>query len=163
MKYRMEEKGPFRIAGFVKRVPLIYEGINPEIAAMWESLDQDTITILKALSNTEPRGMISASTNFSEGRLEGGELDHYIGVATSEQPPQELARLEVPACTWAVFESMGPFPETLQNIWGRIYAEWFPASNYQQAQGPEILWNENYDVDSPTFRSEIWIPVAKRQ
>jgi len=163
MNYRIEEKARFRIVGFMKRVPLIYEGVNPEIAAMWQSLDENTINTLKALSNVEPLGLLSASTNFSEGRLDGGELDHYIGVATTREHPESLTRLEVSASTWAVFESIGPFPQTLQNIWGRIYSEWFPSSNYQQAVGPEILWNENKDVDSPTFRSEIWIPIAKRQ
>ena len=162
MKYRIIEKEEFNIVGLTKRVPLIYEGVNPEIAAMWQSLDMDTIQTLKALSNVEPMGMISASTNFSEGRQDGGELDHYIGAATTQEPPDNLARLEVPASTWAVFESIGPFPETLQNIWGRIYSEWFPSSDYEQVKGPEILWNENKDVESPTFRSEIWIPVAKR-
>ncbi len=162
MNYRIEEKTAFAIVGIMRRVKLIYEGVNPEIAAMWQSLDETTITTLKALSNVEPRGLISASTNFSEGRLEGSKLDQYIGAATTKETPDNLTRLEVPACTWAVFESVGPFPETLQNVWGRIYAEWFPASGYEQVKGPEILWNENKDVTSPTFRSEIWIPVKKR-
>ncbi|MCX7708843.1 MAG: GyrI-like domain-containing protein, partial [Clostridia bacterium] len=56
-----------------------------------------------------------------------------------------------------------PFPETLQNVWGRIYSEWFPASGYEQAEGPEILRNEHKDVTSPCFKSEIWIPVKKRK
>jgi AraC family transcriptional regulator len=60
-----------------------------------------------------------------------------------------------------VFEAVGPFPETLQNIWGRIYSEWFPSSGYEQVEGPEILWNADKDTTSPTFRSEIWIPVKK--
>jgi AraC family transcriptional regulator len=161
MNYRIEEKDAFAIIGLMRRVKLIYEGVNPEIAAMWQSLDEATIATLKALSNVDPRGMISASTNFSEGRQEGDELDHYIGVATTKAAPDNLARLEVPAYTWAVFESVGPFPETLQNIWGRIYAEWFPTSGYEQVKGPEILWNEGKDVTSLTFRSEIWIPVKK--
>ena len=161
MNYRIVEKAGFRIVGIMKRVPLIYEGVNPEIAAMWESLDDGTIDKLKALSNVEPVGLLSASTNFSEGRLDGGELDHYIGVATTKENPENLTWLDVPASTWAVFESVGPFPETLQNIWGRIYSEWFPSSNYEQTVGPEILWNENKDVDSPAFRSEIWIPVIR--
>lgn len=163
MNYRIEEKAGFSIVGLFKRVPLIYEGVNPEIAAMWQSLDTEMINTLKSLSNVEPMGLISASTNFSEGRLDGGELDHYIGAATTKPYPQDLACLDVLASTWAVFESVGPFPETLQNIWGRIYAEWFPSSGYQQVKGPEILWNENKDVSSPTFRSEIWIPVAQGQ
>jgi len=38
------------------------------------------ISKLKNLSNVEPLGLLSASTNFSEGRMEEkGELDHYIG------------------------------------------------------------------------------------
>ncbi len=163
MKYRIVEKEAFGLVGIMKRVPLIYAGVNPAIASMWQSLDEGTINTLKALSNVEPVGLISASTNFSEGRLDGGELDHYIGVATTKEHPENLTRLEVAASTWAVFESIGPFPETLQNIWGRIYAEWFPSSGYELAKGPEILWNENKDMSSPTYRSEIWIPVTKRQ
>lgn len=35
MNYRIEEKEAFRIAGLHKRVPIVFEGVNPEIAAMW--------------------------------------------------------------------------------------------------------------------------------
>lgn len=163
MNYRIVEKEPFFIVGLMKRVPIVFHGVNPEIAGMWQSLTMDTIHTLKSLSNVEPFGLISASTNFSEGRMEEkGELDHYIGVATTQECPPEFARLAVPASTWAVFEAIGPFPDTLQNVWGRIYSEWFPSSNYQQAEGPEILWNESKDTTSPTYKSEIWIPVKKR-
>lgn len=163
MNYRIVEKETFRIVGLMKRVPIIFHGVNPEIAAMWSSLDAALIQQLKSLSNVEPQGIISASTNFSEGRMEEkGELDHYIGAATTHAPPDSLASLEVPATTWAVFESVGPFPDTLQDVWGRIYSEWFPSSGYQQVAGPEILWNADKDTTSPVFRSEIWIPVAKR-
>ncbi len=163
MNYRIEEKDAFRIVGLKKRVPIIFNGVNPEIAAMWESLDEKMILRLKSVSDTEPFGLISASANFSEGRMEEkGELDHYIGAATAKECPEGMASLEVPACSWAVFEAVGPFPETLQNVWGRIYSEWFPSSSYQQIDGPEILWNESKDTASPTFRSEIWIPVMKK-
>lgn len=163
MNYRIEEKEAFHIIGIKKRVPIIFNGVNPEIASMWKSLDEKTINELKNLSNVEPLGLLSASANFSEGRLEEkGELDHYIGAATTRECPDNLTQLNVDASTWAVFEAVGPFPETLQNVWGRIYYEWFPSSNYEQREGPEILWNENKDITSPTFRSEIWIPVIKK-
>jgi AraC family transcriptional regulator len=163
MNYRIEVKEAFRIVGIKKRVPIQFNGVNPEIAAMWKSLDGVTITKLKKLSNVEPVGLLSASTNFSEGRMEEkGELDHYIGVATTNECPIDLIKLEVPASTWAVFEVVGPFPETLQDVWGRIYSEWFPSSNYEQIEGPEILWNEQKDITSPTFKSEIWVPILKK-
>lgn len=163
MNYRIIEKEAFRIIGIKKRVPIIFNGVNPEIAAMWGSLDTETIDTLKNHSNVEPIGLLSASTNFSEGRMEEkGELDHYIGVATTKDCPAHLTQLDVRASTWAVFEAVGPFPDTLQNIWGRIYSEWFPSSNYEQTEGPEILWNEHKDMSSPVYRSEIWIPVTIR-
>jgi len=163
MKYRIVEKGPFKIVGFKKRVPIIFEGVNPEIEKMAELLTPEVINQLKAISNVEPEGIISASTNFSEGRMEEkGELDHYIGVATSSNDTASFDVLEVDASTWAVFESIGPFPQALQNVWGRIYSEWFPSSGYEVAEGPEILWNESPDIGNPKYRSEIWIPVKKK-
>jgi len=164
MNYRIEEKEAFSIVGIKKRVPIIFSGINPEISEMWKSLNSEKISKLKELSNVEPIGLLSASTNFSEGRMEEkGELDHYIGVATNKECPSDLSELRVVASTWAVFEAVGPFPDTLQEVWGRIYSEWFPSSNYEISEGPEILWNENKDIASPNFRSEIWISVIKKE
>jgi AraC family transcriptional regulator len=163
MNYRIVEKELFKLVGFKKRVPVIFEGVNPEIENMTELLTPEVIKQLKLISNVEPTGIISASTNFSEGRMqEKGELDHYIGVATSSNETAEFEVLEIDASTWAVFESIGPFPETLQNVWGRIYSEWFPSSGYEAVEGPEILWNESPDTGSPKYRSEIWIPVKKK-
>lgn len=163
MNYRIVEKESFNLVGFKKRVPIIFEGVNPEIAKMTELLTPQVIKQLKSISNEEPIGIISASTNFSEGRMEEkGELDHYIGVATSSNETTEFDVLKINAGTWAVFQSIGPFPETLQNIWGRIYSEWFPSSGYEAVEGPEILWNESQDTNNPKYRSEIWIPVKKK-
>ena len=163
MNYRIVEKESFKLVGFKKRVPIIFEGVNPEIAKMAELLSSEAIKQLKAISDVEPTGIISASTNFSEGRMEEkGELDHYIGVATSSNETLDFDVLSIEPGTWAVFESIGPFPETLQNVWGRIYSEWFPSSGYEVTLSPEILWNESPNTDNPNYRSEIWIPVKKR-
>lgn len=162
MNYRIVEKESFRIVGFKKRVPIIFGGVNPEIAKMTKRLTPEIIEQLKAFSNLEPTGIISASANFSEGRMdEKGELDHYIGVATLCDEMADFDTLNIDSGTWAVFESVGPFPETLQNVWGRIYSEWFPTSGYETVEGPEILWNESPDTGNPKYRSEIWIPVKK--
>ena len=163
MNYRIVEKEAFKLVGFKKRVPIIFEGVNPGIAKMTELLTPEVIKQLKAISNVEPTGIISASTNFSEGRMEErGELDHYIGVATSSDETAEFDVLKIDASTWAVFESIGPFPETLQDVWGRIYSEWFPSSGYEVVEGPEILWNESPDTGNSKYRSEIWVPVKKK-
>ncbi|MEL7569783.1 MAG: AraC family transcriptional regulator [Eubacteriaceae bacterium] len=163
MNYRIVEKESFKLVGFKKRVPVIFEGVNSEIAKMTELLTPEVIKQLKGISDVEPTGIISASTNFPDGRMqEKGELDHYIGVGTSSDETAGFDVLQIDACIWAVFESIGPYPETLQNIWGRIYSEWFPSSGYEAIEGPEILWNESPDTRNPKYRSEIWIPVRKK-
>lgn len=162
MNYRIEQKEAFNIVGIMKRVPIVFEGENPEITAMWQSLSMEKIDQLQKLSDVEPKGMIQASTNFSEGRMEEkGELDQYIGVATTDESYGNFSKLEVPSLTWAIFESIGPFPKTLQETWGKIYSEWFPSSNYQVTEGPEILSIKSKDLSSPSVKCEIWIPISK--
>lgn len=163
MNYKIVEKQSFKIVGFKKRVSMVFKGINPEIADMASLLTPEIIKQLKSISNVEPLGIISASTNFSEERMEGkGELDHYIGVASISDDTASFDVLKVNSGTWAVFEAIGPFPETLQDVWGRIYSEWFPSSGYETVIGPEILWNENPDTGNPKYKSQIWIPVRKK-
>lgn len=82
MDYRIIEKDAFHIVGLRKRVTLQYEGVNPDIAAMWASLTPEGVAELKEISSVEPKGFLSASLNFSEGRGAGTELDQVIGVAT---------------------------------------------------------------------------------
>ncbi len=163
MNFRIINKEPFKIVGFKKRVNIVFNGVNPEISEMYKVLTPEIIMYLKSISNIEPKGMISASTNFSDGRMnEQGQLDHYIGVATTEENIADYEVLEVAEHTWTVFESVGPFPETLQNIWGRIYSEWFPTSDYEAVNAPEIVWHESPDTTNPNYRSEIWLPVKKK-
>jgi len=161
MDYKMVNKPAFHIVGIYQRVPLIYKGINPHIQKMWQSLDEGLISRLKGLSDLEPSGIISGSTNFSDSRAELSELDHWIGAATSQPCPKDLSALEIQAGDWAVFESVGPFPQTMQNIWARIYSEWFPTSGYEHRRGPELVWCEKRDITLPDFRCQIWIPVSR--
>lgn len=162
MEYRIQEKNEFSVVGLFRRVKLQFHGVNPEIAAMWESLEPETIDRLTALNNVEPTGMISASVNFSSTRMEEeGDLDHYIGVATTSAAPEGFHRLDVAAGSWAVFPSEGPFPDTLQQTWGRIFSEWLPSSGYELVPGPEILWIGEMTDELARCSSEIRIPVRR--
>lgn len=166
MDYRIVEKEAFTIVGLKRRVSLLYNGVNPEIAAMWASLTEEDIQTLKGMSTLEPSGLLSASVNFTEGRAEGSQLDQYIGAATQEYRPtsqdEKWEVLAVPASTWGVFTARGKFPDELQSVWARIYSEWFGMSGYEISEGPEILWNESKDTSLPDYHSEIWIPIVKR-
>ncbi|AOT71958.1 AraC family transcriptional regulator [Geosporobacter ferrireducens] len=162
MEYRIVEKEAFQIVGIKKQITLIYEDVNSQMDDMWASLTEKDFVELKQLSNVEPTGILCVSANFTEGRAEGTLLDQYIGVATSKPVSERWKVLPVDAGTWAVFTAIGEFPKALQDVWARIYSEWFPTSGYELTGGPEILWNEGKDTSLPNYKSEIWIPVIKK-
>ena len=45
---------------------------------------------------------------------------------------------KVPANTWAVFPCTGKMPETFQDLYRKIYTEFFPTSKYQPAGGMSL-------------------------
>lgn len=155
MNYRLEQKEPFRIVGLKERVQLTSTGNNPQIEAIWESISEETYSLIEQLSNVTPGGVINVCTNYSEERSSEGELDYYLAAATTKPCPSHLSELHIPHFTWAIFEIEGDWAQ-IQMIWGQIYSEWFPTSGYEHAGGPEIL-------ASPNGKSEIWIPVVKTQ
>src|SRR5690606_37809973 len=62
MDYRIVEKDTFNFVGKMKRVSLIYEGVNPEIDAMWSLFSAGDFDELKQISNVEPRGKIGRAS-----------------------------------------------------------------------------------------------------
>ncbi|HYH04889.1 MAG TPA: AraC family transcriptional regulator [Bacillota bacterium] len=76
----------------------------------------------------------------------------------------EYTVLEVPSLLWAVFttEKYNKVDTTkpIQNLWKRIFAEWFPTSGYEHANGPEF--EMYYLAEDGMEYCEVWIPVVKK-
>ncbi|MEV5121599.1 AraC family transcriptional regulator [Streptomyces decoyicus] len=160
MRYKVVEKDEFRVVGRKARVPLVHEGVNPAIAAFIREIGQETLQRIESLSDQEPEGIISVSDDLDGSRAEGTELDYYHGVVTRAEVPQDMDALTVPAGTWAVFESSGPFPQTLQYLWRDVFTQWFPSNPYQSRPGPEIL-RTRLSPDAAQADAELWIPVER--
>ncbi|GAA4688462.1 AraC family transcriptional regulator [Streptomyces youssoufiensis] len=160
MRYRVVEKERFHVVGRKARVPLVHEGVNPAIAQFIRGIDQETLGRITALSDQEPRGVVGVSHNLDPSRAEGTELDYYHAAVTGADAPADLDVLEVPAGTWAVFDSEGPFPLTLQHLWRDVFTQWFPSNPYQSRPGPEIL-RTHLSEDGTRAEAELWIPVER--
>ncbi|MFF1717239.1 GyrI-like domain-containing protein [Streptomyces sp. NPDC058268] len=160
MRYKVVEKEAFRVVGRKARVPLVHEGMNPDIAAFIRGIGRETLQRIESMSDQEPQGIISVSDNLDESRAEGTELDYYHGVVTGAAVPDDMDALTVPAGSWAVFESAGPFPQTLQYMWRDVFTQWFPSNPYQSRPGPEILRTRLSD-DGTRADAELWIPVER--
>ncbi|MYX72782.1 AraC family transcriptional regulator [Streptomyces sp. SID3915] len=162
MRYRVVEKGEFRVAGKKARVPLVHEGPNTAIADFARSIGQDVLRRVEGMSDQEPEGIVAVSDDLDASRAEGTELDYYHGVVTGDEVPEDLDSLTVPAGTWAVFESSGPFPRTLQYLWRDVFTQWFPSNPYRSRPGPEIL-RTRLSQDASHADTELWIPVERTE
>jgi len=160
MRYRIVEKEQFRVVGRKIRVPLLHEGVNPEIARFIRGIGQETLGRVGALSDQEPAGIVGVSDNLDPSRAEGTDLDYYHGVVTGAAAPEGLDELGVPAGTWAVFESSGPFPLALQHLWRDVFTQWFPSNPYRSRPGPEML-STRLSPDGARADAQLWIPVER--
>ncbi|MER7701326.1 AraC family transcriptional regulator [Kitasatospora sp. NPDC097605] len=161
IRYRIVEKESFRVLGRKARLPLVHEGANAAAAAHLEGLERRAVVRMKELAGQEPDGILSAVVYLTDSREEGAEADYWIGVVTAPGVAAgELDALDVPAGTWAVFDSRGPYPSALQELWRDVFTQWFPSNPYTSRTGPELLRTRPVEIGAPTD-SQLWIPVER--
>jgi len=163
MDTRIAELPDLRLVGHAARVPLIHEGVNPHIQAHIASLPADEHLRLKALSSAEPAGLLQVSADVDPDYTEGSELTYLHGVAVGEATtvPDDLDVIEVPAGSWAVFRTSGPYPAALQSTWAATAADWFPSNPWRLRPGPSIVAILERADDFSTATSELWLPVER--
>jgi AraC family transcriptional regulator len=125
MEYKIVDKPAFNLVGVSKRVPMQFEGVNNEIVKLAQSITEEQRKEMHALQNMEPYEIVNASYDADANFLkEEGYLTHLIGVLTTEdQVSDQLDKVPVEACTWAVFPNEGPFPFTLQDTMARVASD----------------------------------------
>ncbi|MDP9695417.1 UNVERIFIED_ORG: AraC family transcriptional regulator [Arthrobacter globiformis] len=163
MDARIADRPAFRLIGHSARVPLIHHGVNPHIQAHIASLPAAEHLRLKALSNTEPAGLLQVSADVDPDYTEGSELTYLHGVAVADKTPvpEELGAIEVPAGTWAVFKAEGEYPAVLQSTWAATATDWFPSSPWRLRPGPSIVAILDRAADFSTASCELWLPVER--
>lgn len=161
MDVKLIEKPAFQIVGVSQKVPLQYQGENQAIMELAQRITPQQRAEMHTFDDVYPHQVVNAFFDFQEGRTtESGEMTHMIGFATSQENTYEdLEQLSVPAHTWAVFPNEGPFPQTLQETWARIFSEWLPSSGYQVVAAPEISFTQ-YQGPAEAKYSEIWLAVT---
>lgn len=164
MDYNIINMPAFKFAGVSKRVPMQFEGENNAIIELAQSITEEQRNEMHNLMNMDPKEIVNVSYEHDHNFMKDeGELTHLIGVLTSEKNvSNRLDVIEVPSYTWAVFPNEGPFPETLQNTYARIYSEWLPVSDYEVIQAPVFSFTKMAEEKENYAYSEVWMPVLKK-
>lgn len=159
MNYKIEKKEAIRIVGVKEHLDMNVEECFSRVPLFWqETVQAGTIPRLCELLNQPPFGVLGVSTC-----MNGKDFDYYIAVATDKPAPAGTVEYEIPAATWAIFECIGPMPHAIQELQKRIVSEWLPASGYEYADAPDIEVYTEGDQQSPSYRSEVWLPVIKKK
>lgn len=163
MNYIIIQKEPFKIFGKDFKTNVIDGRCFREIPEFYEKCISDgtSAKIIRSAGKPE-NGLLDVGVLFDH-NSQDGSMRYMIACDVTDRNSNILTEfrvLEIPALTWAIFEVENNSDESIHEMWRRIGAEWFPASNYEHADAPEM---ERYYGNKDTeWRCEIWIPVIKK-
>lgn len=157
--YRIEKKKGFNVVG----ISIDVTSKNGEnfriIPKFWQDKHRDG-TMDKIIPKITDKGLFGICYNFN---MEKEEFNYMIGVE-GDSPSGVLDKtLNIGELTWAVFPGKGKLPEAIKSTWDKIFHEWFPATNYVHADGPEIEVYLGDDNPEKEEVFEVWIPVENKK
>ena len=164
MDYRIEEKEAFKVIEKVKAFSTVDDSNLKEIPEFWTQSKADGTleTLCGYCGGSEFDGQIlgicygdGCSANFLYSLASG-----YNG---KTPVPGGFRINEIPARTWAIFKCKGAMPDAIQNLWRRIYTEFFPTSDYAPKNEMDFEAYPNGDISSSIYESEIWVSVEKQK
>lgn len=159
MEYKIVDKPAFTVIGKSMEVTT-RDGENfRRIPEFWDECNADG-TSEQLIELAADNQWLGICMNMD---MEKEQLSYWIGVeAAAGTDPQGYETAVVPAASWAVFTSAGPLPHTIQNVWERIFQEWFPATGYEHTGGPEFELYPPGDTRADDYVCEVWVPVVKK-
>lgn len=169
MNYRIEQKEAFSVFGVEKIISTVDGKNHKEIPEFWLEAIKDGVCkkIGKAAGidwNETCRGLTPTNSVMCYKDTGKDTFPYMICAYTPKSGvPKGYTNVEIAANTWAIFKTVehteDKTPQVIQELWKRIYSEWFPTSGYEHGPGPEL--EMYYVVDNNQGYCEVWIPVAK--
>lgn len=155
MDYRIEKREPFEMFGVYGLISRDMEKAFQDVPQFRMKCDEDGSVDLmnELLGRFHDTVLHAACYDYTE-----TDFKYMIcyNLPKGLEIPDRFIKLSVPALTWAIF----PEPQCeMQNLWRRIYTEWFPTSEYEQVEGPIF---EMYYGMAEHCTGEIWLPIKKK-
>ena len=164
VEYKIVKKPAFTVAGRIKRFTTDVQQNMAQIGQWFlEFLSSPEHQKLLDFGGNKPgavTGGIKLGICFRENKEE--RWSYAIAVELPKgKSPQPYKTLDVPASTWAVFET---HVDDIEKCWRQIFSEWFPSTGYEHTGGPEMEVYLLGDPDDPaTWKCQIWVPVVKKK
>lgn len=165
MDYRIEKKKGFKILAKTQRFSKIdnVEG-RRDIPGFWDECSKDG-TVARLEKVAEKDGVTGGALIglCMEDSTVLKDFPYSIGCEYRGQSlGTEYQMYDIPEATWAIFDVTGTMPDAIQEIWHRIFTEFFPTSEYRPSGNLDLELYSNGDMSDPNYHSEIWIAVKKK-
>ena len=147
LNYRIESKDTIKVLAFLRKFNIENKD---EIPKYWKELKESGT--LEKISNNYKKDLLGICI----GTQSDFEYKYGIGVEQTEdiETNIEMETIEIPKSTWVVFKCEGQDEKNINELWSRIYKEFFITSSYKQSMNIDF---ELYDDKN----TEIWIPISK--
>ena len=147
LSYRIESKDIIKISAFFRKFNIENKD---EIPKYWKELKESRT--LEKISNNYKKDLLGICI----GTQSDFEYKYGIGIEQTEDTETniEMETIEIPKSIWVVFKCKGQDEKDINELWTRIYKEFFITSSYKQCMDIDF---ELYDDEN----TEIWIPISK--
>lgn len=161
MHYKIEETEAFYVLEKVETHSLDNGQNQTSIPDFWSRADADG-TIDKLLQSSVGGYLLGIC--YGNPDKSSSKFDYSIAVKCDQTTlaPSGFRVNQITAKTWLVFECIGAMPNAIQETWRRIVSEFFPTSEYKPTYEMDIEAYTQGDMDSPDYRSEIWVPIERK-
>ena len=150
MEAKIVTKAAFTVVGMLARsVPK-----DPNLMQLWQQFDAQT---QRVRGQTKPGVYYGAMHNYDEA---SGQFDYLacVEVKEGQQPPEGMVAWQIPAQTYAVFETTLP---EIGPAFEYIYGPWMAGSEYVRTDGPEFeLYDSEFSPEDPISKMYVYIPVT---
>lgn len=163
INYRIVKQDEFKFFGVDFLTTLIDNALYKEIPEFCDKIWEDGthLKINEFLGYSKMNMLYGIHYDFKE----DGSRKYMMGWKVPDKDiPNEYKIVNIPSCTWAVFDGRGDNLNTLAiaDLWRLIYSEWFPSSGFEQIEGPCIekyFWDDDQYIN---YSCELWIPVKRK-
>ena len=145
------------------------DGANQrDIPAFWQQVTSDgTFFKIEELAGGGPNFGTKALGVCMDFDNEAKEFTYLIGFETTADVESDmvegLVQREVPASKWAVLESVGPLPDSLQSVWGYVMTNFWAESGFEHApRVPDLEVYSEANPSDPDYKSWIYLPVIEK-
>lgn len=164
MNYRIEKKEAFKIMAKTQRFQKI-EDVNgrKDIPEFWEECRADgTVKFLEKAAKKD--GVLGGNVVglCMEDSTTFRDFPYSIGCEPGADTGEGYHIYDIPAATWVIFDITGAMPNAMQEVWHRIFTEFFPSSYYKPAGNFDLEVYSEGDMSDDGYHSEIWIAVEKK-